>query len=389
MGAFILHLAEALAEQAPIQIVAPHAPGLADLENLGAVCVRRFHYAPVRWERLAYTGAMHDMVAHSLFNKFLFLFLNFTFFLQAISVARQCRAQLVHAHWWLPGGLVGALVSVITHTPLVVTTHGTDIEQLRSQRWAIPLARFVFSHARAVTCGSTYLREQLLELGVTDADRVSVIPMPVNPLFLNAESIRQVRDGESTIRVLTVARLSAQKNIDTLIAALALLTQRGYPAQLTIIGDGEQRAALEDQARSLGLQRQVKFLGARAQTELPRYYAAHDVFVLPSVREGTGLVLAEALFCGVPVVATRSGGVTDIVRDGETGLLVPERDPGALAQAIERLVQDRVLAARLMSNGQAWVRQRFAPDRVAAEFFEIYRGAKDPERTRLYSESRP
>ncbi len=383
MGGFILHLAEALADHARIEVVAPHARGLPDLENFGTIRVHRFHYGPERWERLAYTGAMHDLVRHGTFNKFLFLYFNINFLLQAASVVRKSGAQLVHAHWWLPGGLVGAFVSIITRTPLVVTTHGTDIEQLRGSGWAIRPARFVFSHAAAITCGSTYLSEQLLDLGVADADRVFVIPMPVNPLFLKAKAGSQVRDRDSAIKVLTVARLSAQKSIDTLISALAILTQRGCPALLTIIGDGAQRAELEEQARTLGLQEQVHFIGSHPQEELARYYSSHDVFVLPSVREGMGLVLAEALFCGLPVIATRSGGVTDIVRDGETGLLVPERDPGALAAAVERLADDRALAARLASNGHAWVRERYAPDRVGAEFLELYR------RTRLELESRP
>jgi glycosyltransferase involved in cell wall biosynthesis len=116
----------------------------------------------------------------------------------------------------------------------------------------------------------------------------------------------------------------------------------------------------------------VEFLGALPQGQLPSHYASCGVFVLPSIREGMGLVLAEALLCGAPVIAANSGGVTDIVKDGETGLLVPERDARALADAIEKILNDRVLAKRLAQNGAAWVRKHYTRERVAAQFIEQY-----------------
>lgn len=376
LGAFLLHLAAALAPRAAMEVVAPHAPSLADAETVDAIAVQRFHYAPARWERLAYSGAMHDLVARRWDNQILFLLFNLAFWVQAVATIRARRAQLIHAHWWLPAGLIGALAAIVTRVPLIVTTHGTDVEQLRRARWARSLARFVFARAAAITCGSQYTRAQLLELGVAAPQRVRVIPMPVNPLFVKFQvpsSNHASRLTHHEFTILTVARLSAQKSIDTLIDALGLVRARGVNARLTIVGDGDQRAVLEQQARALNLHSHVEFCGARAQTELPRYYAGCDVFVLPSIREGMGLVLAEALLCGAPVIAVNSGGVTDIVRDGETGLLVPPRDAAALTAALESIRNDRALAERLATNGGAWVRARFAPERVAAQFLEVYR----------------
>lgn len=373
MGAFLLHLADALAERgAQTEVVAPHAANLADDETIGAARVRRFHYAPARWERLAYTGTMHEIVGRGIGGKILFAFFCAAFFFKSLAVARAARPQLIHAHWWLPGGLVGALVSMLTRIPLIITTHGTDVEMLRRTRWAMPLARFTFARARAITCGSTYLRDQLLALGVADAARVRVIPMPVNPIF---ENLRLA--SRPSPLILTVARLTAQKSIDTLIDAMAILRERGSAARLQIIGDGPARAALEQQTRALNLQDRIEFLGALPQKELPRYYAECAVFVLPSIREGMGLVLAEALLCGAPVIAANSGGVTDIVKDGETGLLVPERDARALADTIERILNDGALAARLASNGAAWVRERYTRARVAEQFAEVYKSLTD------------
>ncbi len=370
MGAFLLHLADALAARGvTLEVIAPHAQNLANVELLGAARVQRFRYAPVHWETLAYHGTMHDIVGRGLVGKFLFALFTFAFLLKTISVTWSARPNLLHAHWWIPGGIVGAVASLVTRVPLIITTHGTDVEMLCKMPWVIPLARFAFGRARAITCGSNYLRDQLVALNVADAAKVVVIPMPLNPEF----GIQKSKFGNRKSEILTVARLTKQKSIDTLVDALALLRDRGNDARLKIIGAGPERGALEAQTRRLNLSDCVEFVGALPQTELPAQYAACAVFVLPSIREGMGLVLAEALWCGAPVVAANSGGVTDIVRDGETGLLFPERDPRALAAAIEKLLRDQESARQLARTGAAFVRERFTPERVAAQFEKIYR----------------
>ncbi len=380
LGAFLLHLTQAFGARAQTLVCAPHAAGLADRENFDAVQVTRFHYAPDAQETLAYTGVMHEQVARGIGGKILFARFVWNYFRAARRGVREFKPTVIHAHWWLPGGLVGALVSKLARVPLVITTHGTDVEQLRQARWTQPFARFAFGQARAATCGSYYLRERLLELDVVDEKRARVIPMPVNPLFVkwNSESGKRnfgIRFPHSEFRILTVARLTKQKSIETLLEALQILRERNVDAHLQIVGDGDQREFLENKTRALRLGAQVEFLGARPQTELPALYAQSDAFVLPSVREGMGLVLAEALLCGAPVIATRSGGVTDIVRDGETGLLFPERDAGALANALEKYARDSQYAARLADNGRAWVLERFTPERVAAQFLDSYENA--------------
>lgn len=370
MGAFLLHLLDALAARGiHSYVVAPHAAGLDDEETIGLVRVRRFHYAPANAERLAYAGTMHEMVLRGgIGNKLLFVSFIFAFLMRTLGTIRSARPRILHAHWWLPDGLVGAIASSLSHVPLVITTHGTDVEMLRRNGWTKPLAGWVFGRARVVTCGSNYLRDRLVALGVVDPARVSVIPMPVNALF---ETVA-VEGNDARHDLLTVARLTEQKSLDTLINAVGLLRDRACAPRLTIIGDGPARGRLEQQVRELGLANSVEFLGERTQQELAPYYARCAAFVLPSVREGMGLVLAEALLCGAPVIAADSGGVTDIVQDGKTGLLVPARDPEKLAQAIERLLTERALAQRLAANGRARVQERYTREPVAQQFVEVY-----------------
>ncbi len=376
LGAFLLHLAHGFGERAQVFVIAPHAAGLLARETIDATPVARFRYADDAQETLAYTGIMHEQVARGMHGKILFARFVWAYFRAAMNAVRTHNAHMIHAQWWLPGGFVGALVSKFTNTPLVITTHGTDVEQLRRTRWAKHLARFAFGQARVITCGSNYLRAQLLELGVVDENRVRVMPMPVNPLFKDSSrrrrSLTPSENRKTRFEILTVARLTQQKSMDTLIDALAILRARGLDARLQIVGDGAQRAALQEQTRMKNLEACVEFLGMCPHNELPKLYAECDVFVLPSVREGMGLVLAEALLCGAPVIATNSGGVTDIVREGETGLLFPERDANALAEALEIYARDPEYAARLAENGRAFVSERFTPARVAAQFLQTY-----------------
>lgn len=371
LGAFLLHLGQALEPRVEMLVVAPHAAGLADKEMMGGICVTRFHYARDADETLAYTGVMHEQVARGMNGKTRFAQFLRAYLGAARRAVKQNQPQVIHAHWWLPGGFVGAIASKLTGAPLVITTHGTDVAQLERAGWAKKLARFAFGQANAITCGSEYLREELVRHRVVDAERIRVIPMSVSPLFVQARmpERNETREG---FQILTVARLTRQKSIETLIEALRVLRGRGIAARLEIVGDGDQRSSLEEKTRAAELGAYVAFLGLRPQSELPALYAKCDVFVLPSVREGMGLVLAEALLCGAPVIATNSGGVTDIVRDAETGLLFPERDANALADALERYAREPQYAAQLAQAGRARVLERFTAERVAEQFFGVY-----------------
>lgn len=380
LGAFLLHLIQGFGQHAQFSIVAPHAAGLLSQETLAGISITRFHYAPDASETLAYTGIMHEQVAQGIGGKILFARFLLAYFRAGWAAVRQHHARLIHAHWWLPGGLVGALVSKLTRTPLIITTHGTDVEQLRRANWTRPFARFSFNQARVITCGSNYLRDQLSQLAVADPARIRVIPMPVNPLFENVAQPSPIRHRaviSSPFAILSVARLTQQKSLDTLLDALALLRTRGIDAHLKIVGDGHQRPALEQKTRDTHLENNVQFMGMLPQADLPSLYAQCDVFVLPSLREGMGLVLAEALLCGAPVIAANSGGIPDLVQEGVTGLLFPERDANALANALEKYASDPALAARLAANGRVAVLNRFTSESVAQQFLQAYESAVD------------
>jgi glycosyltransferase involved in cell wall biosynthesis len=412
IGAFLMHLGQRLAaEGVAVRVLAPHAAGLPDEETLGGLPVRRFRYAPAACERLAYRGAMHDLAMASWGNRLL-LGSFLTSFLLASLAATSRRGefsvlnpqpsvaasrsrdrrlgtedwrpgtedrQLLHAHWWFPAGLVGAVASILSDLPLVVTCHGTDVALLRRYRLAQPLARAVFRRAAAVTTVSADLRDSLMALAGVEAARISVIPMPVHPAIEATLPLPGGGQGGGVgpPTILAVARLAKDKGLDVLLEACSLLRARGLDCRLALVGEGEEEAALRAQAQRLGLSASVDFLGAVAPGDLAPHYLAADVVVLPSRREGLGLVLVEALFCRRPVIGTRVGGIPDVVADGQTGLLVPPDDPLALAEALARLLHDPALAARLAAAGYEHVRQHFSGQVVAWRMAAVYRQVLD------------
>jgi glycosyltransferase involved in cell wall biosynthesis len=166
--------------------------------------------------------------------------------------------------------------------------------------------------------------------------------------------------------VLTVARLDEQKGHCYLLEAAAQVPE----AQFVLAGDGPLRASLEAQARSLGVEDRVKFLGYRS--DIADLLADCDVFVLPSLYEGLPLSILEAMSAGKPVIATHIGGTDEAVIAGETGLLVPPADSAALAAAIRSLLTDRPLAQRLATAGRARVAQEFSAAKMVQQVIAVY-----------------
>jgi glycosyltransferase involved in cell wall biosynthesis len=204
---------------------------------------------------------------------------------------------------------------------------------------------------------SPRLRTQLLAMGIGRSEQVEVIP-----LGLDLGRFQQPHSEPPTLRPALdlapetpllgiVGRLAPIKDHTTLFQAMALLQARGQVAHLLVVGDGEERGRLEGLARRLGLDTRIHFLGWR--TDLAAIMKELDVVVCASRNEGTPVALIEAMAAGIPVLSTDVGGVADLVAHGKTGWLVPPGDPPAVARAIEELLGDPALRARLGSAGPA------------------------------------
>jgi len=375
-GAFLLALAkgqQALGHE--IRVVAPHAAGLAEREVVGGVDVVRYRYGTDDEETLAYAGTMHEQALRSWAARWRLLQ-----FVRAgrRAVRRECAAftpDVVHVHWWVPGGFA-VWPGNPAGRPVVLTSHGTDLFLLDRFPAARRIAGPIFRAASQVTVISTPLVERVERLGVP-AERITVLPMPLTAGRFSSAP-RNTREGG---RLLFVGRLIERKGAEFAIRAVAELRRQGRAARLTVVGDGADRPRLEALVKELGLFGVVELAGALPHDAVAEHYRTASVLLMPAVtdwkgeQEGFGMVLVEAMASGLPIVASRSGGIPDVVTDGSTGLLVPERDPGALAAAAARLLDDPALAGRLADAARADLDRRFSPEAIARGFEAVYRRA--------------
>lgn len=364
-GAFVLLLARALADRdVEVRVVAPAGESLAAADVIDGIGVQRFRYAPHRWETLAYAGTMAEQVAGSIGSKAALAGMLAGGALAVRRAAAEFRAEVIHAHWWFPGGLMA--LGSRPATPLVTTLHGSDVRLARRSAWAPLLFRRVMARSAAVTAVSGYLADTARSMA--PAVQPTVEPMPVNVAMFAPGAVPR-----STDRFLFVGRLNRQKGIALLLQALAA-TSTG--ASLDVVGDGDDRDALEATVRSLGIADRVRWHGRKTQAELVPLYRGAVALVVPSEEEGLGLVAVEAQLCGAPVIAFRSGGLTDVVDDGITGVLTPAGDVRALAQAMDAMAARSDHGAALGAAGRAAALARFSPAVVAARYATIYEGAR-------------
>jgi glycosyltransferase involved in cell wall biosynthesis len=359
-------LAVALAGQGvAVRVVAPASQDVPDHEILEGIRVDRFRYAPRRYENLAYTGNMAGEVERSWSAKIALVGFLGAQFAAATRVRREWEPDIVHAHWWFPGGLVGTWVAGLADLPLVTTMHGSDVRLARASAYAKPLFRSVMRRSRAVTTVSHWLAQAVRDMAPDAQPRVA--PMPVaTSLFAPATNAQ--RSGD---RLLFVGRLNAQKGLAGLLSALAGMR---VAAALDVVGDGVDAESLKAMSVTLGLSERVTWHGAQPQNALPRFYQRAAAVVVPSVDEGLGLVAAEAQLCEAPVVAYNSGGMIDTIRDNETGILVPPHDTAALGRALDELLADASRRDALGQSGRASALAVFAPESAARRYVELYRG---------------
>lgn len=294
------------------------------------------------------------------------------------TVASRLEPQLIHAHF-LTGGFDVLATLPELPCPVVVTAHGFDatwhgspLRTIRPQQWFHGLLRrrLLRSDIHFIAV-STFIGEQLVRYGAPP-HRVTVHHTGVDTEYFSPPA----DSGSSRQGVLFVGRLVEKKGILDLLAAVTSLRRRGRPLSVEIIGDGPLRPSVERHIRESGVDAVVR--GWRSRPEVRQAMRRAAILCNPSRtarsgdREGFGMVLAEAQATGLPVVATRCGGMVDAVADGRTGILVEEGDVAALAHSIETLASDDGLHAHLSGEARSWAVEKFSLRRQNSELEDLY-----------------
>jgi glycosyltransferase involved in cell wall biosynthesis len=286
--------------------------------------------------------------------------------LELARLLRRERPDILHASS-SKAGVLGRLAGFVARVPVrIFTVHGWAFAahsgfSSRLYRWA---DRLVKPLTTVTICVSERELEAGLAAGTCVSERTVVIPNAVDvesaPRSSPAERERPL--------ILAVGRLKAPKDFPTLIRALSGLRPDSFEA--VIVGEGPDRPRLEEEIEALGLSGRVRLAGERR--DVPELLAAADVFVLPSASEGLPVSVLEAMAAGLPVIASRVGGVPEQVSDGETGLLVEPGDPSELTAALDRLIADPSLRRRLGAAGRARAEQAFDLDPFRRAHVELY-----------------
>jgi len=296
----------------------------------------------------------------------------------AIDEARAFQADILHAHWAIPTGPAAVSAAQVLGIPSVITLHGGDVYVNKEQGYDFPTRPYVrpvlkwtLNAATALTAITEDCRQHALRAGARE-DHLQIVLNGADlrrfsPAPAGAQDPLRARYGPHL--VFACRQLIPRKGLRFLIRAAALLKPRFPDLRLALAGDGIERADLEALAAELGIAGETTFLGWVPNSDLPAWYRAAAVSVIPSLEEGFGIPAAESMGCGVPVVASDAGGLPEVVQDGVTGRVVPRGDAEALAGAIGELLGDEAKRARMGQAGRERALRQFDWD-VSVQQFE-------------------
>ena len=356
-------------------VLSPSYKGLED-QVLWGIPVKRFRYFPRRWEDLTHdetTPVRLQRKPHYIVHAASLVWRSIS---AAKKTARELMPDIVHVHWPFPFALPGLAAAKAVDARLVLKFYSAELIFLRKRaKW---LSRFIHrpvNEADLILANSSYTAE--LFNNSYPGKKVDVLP--------EGFSIpERVDEGRAIIKadppeILFVGRFVPRKGIDVLIRAFERV-QNQIESRLVIIGGGPLEKDLRNLVDSLGLSDCVEFEIKVPEDELDRRYKRASVFVLPAVydeygdTEGLGMVLIEALFRGTPVIGSRAGGIVDIVKDGETGLLAEPANPRDLAEKIITMLSDKEMAEHLAAKGLEYVRANFEWENVIDRLIGYYKG---------------
>ena len=408
----IAHLKKAGVE---IQVLAPAYKGLKS-HDIDGTHVNRFRYAPASWEILTHEEGAPSKMASKPWLQLLAIPYIINGFFQCIRICRKWRPDVIHAHWPFPHAYIALGAAKLFRIPLVLNFHGAELLLIRKKKWVKPLLKFAIGQAQAVFANSSFTAGQIKALrnvnvewspygttletsrlqgecrngkficrydrtaapdaeGVKDERRETKVQLPV-PHPVNGK-----------FKILFVGRHIERKGICYLIEAAKYLPRDKF--EIRIVGVGDLTEQLKQQAALLDERRETKdertqsasiiFTGKLSPEALANEYKTANVFTLPAIvdhkgdTEGLGVVLIEAMELGLPIVASNVGGIPDVVVDGESGILVPEKDPVALADAFKRLEANPTLIQKLLAGARKRIDECFTWDGIIERQVEVYK----------------
>ena len=417
-----------------IQVLAPSYKGLKS-HDIDGTHVNRFRYAPAAWEILTHEEGAPSKMASKPWLQLLAIPYIINGFIQCIRICRKWRPDIIHAHWPFPHAYIALGAAKLFKIPLVLNFHGAELLLIRKKKWVKPLLKFAIGRAQAVFANSSFTASKIKALRNVDVewspygttletkdnsgvilnerednlkrresqpclhgyDRASKVGATPHPITIVPHPVN------GKFKILFVGRHIERKGICYLIEAAKYLPKDQFEIRIVGVGDLteqlKQQAALLDERRKTkderdvilnevkdpvnfseveGFPASIIFTGKLSPEDLANEYKTANVFTLPAIvdskgdTEGLGVVLIEAMELGLPIVASDVGGIPDVVIDGESGILVPEKDPVALANAFKRLAADPSLTEHLLAGARKRINDCFTWDGIIERQIDVY-----------------
>jgi len=291
------------------------------------------------------------------------------------TVAEEENLDLLHVHYAIPHSISAILaresLKKKRRLPVVTTLHGTDITLVGADRSYLPITRYGIEQSDGVTAISHYLKEATRE--TFQFDDITVIPNFVCQHDYKRQPVDSLQKSLSPHGELLLVHVSnfrpVKRPVDC-VEIFARVLKKGIPARLVMVGDGSERRNAEHRARCLGIYEQCSFVGK--QPRIVDYLSVSDVLLLPSEQESFGLAALEAMACEVPVIASRVGGIPEVITDGETGFLSEVGDVDKMAEDATRLLNDNDLRRTMGERARDSALSRYRTDVVIPQYIDFY-----------------
>lgn len=355
-------------------VYAPSYRGLGS-HNYYSIPVIRFRYAPVPFEILTHgEGAVFKLRQKPWLFVVSFFYLIFGI-IGIIRMYSRSKFDIVHVHWPFPNGIFGIIAKKLFHAKLVLTFHGAEFSLLRRLPLGAKILKFILRNSDKVIANSSFTKKMIQSIEPVE---VSVIP------FSSAVAVGKIQNTrthppKNKYKVLFIGRLIERKGISFLIDAADILRKKNIPVFLDIVGNGPLDSQIKRHIGRLKLNNFVKLHQGVSETSLSQFYENCDVFVLPAIidkwgdTEGLGVVLIEAMSFGKPVVASNVGGIPGIVKHNENGLLVEEKNPQVLANALQTFFDQPTLRKKFGEKGLVYVEKYYNWKNIINNTITLYR----------------
>ncbi|MCK4891063.1 MAG: glycosyltransferase family 4 protein [Candidatus Pacebacteria bacterium] len=370
---FVYELSKRLSKKYDLKIIVstPYIRNSKELEEKDNMKIYRYKYG---------FSALRDgaMLPNIKKNKFLILqipFLLLFSFLNIIKIVKKEHISIIHAHWIFPQCFLAVFYKKLfrkKNLKIICTIHGSDIFELKN-RFFVKIKKWTLNNSEVITVVSKEIKNEVYKIGIKKTPTI-LAPMGVDELFFNPDkcdiNIRK-KYGINSPLFLFVGRLVEKKGLKYTFLAMKLVLKKYPDAKLLIAGVGPQKNELKNLSKNLGIEKNIIFLGGISNQELPSYYTTADLFLSSTLSEGFGLVFVEAMLCKCPVISSDLKAISDVVKNGKTGIQVDVKNTQLYTDKILELMKNNRKRKQLVENGYKFAKENFIWDISVEKYYNL------------------